>query len=117
VFFMLASGNLFKRKIVMLSASALAQRKLTVEMLDEIDNQIRRYLLVLVASNLLVGTGTWLVFHYAGLEYAGLWGFVRGGAAHDSLLRLGARRGGAASSSRSCNSTTGARHFSSRVPR
>lgn len=76
VFFMLASGNLFKRKIVVLSGERLTQRKVTVEMLDEIDNQIRRYLLVLVVSNLLVGTGTWLVFHYAGLEYAGLWGFV-----------------------------------------
>jgi predicted PurR-regulated permease PerM len=76
VFFMLASGNLFKRKIVALSGERLTQRKLTVEMLDEIDNQIRRYLMVLVVSNLLVGTGTWLVFHYAGLEYAGLWGFV-----------------------------------------
>jgi predicted PurR-regulated permease PerM len=76
VFFMLASGNLFKRKIVILSGERLTQRKVTVEMLDEIDNQIRRYLAVLVASNLLVGTGTWIVFHYAGLEYAGLWGFV-----------------------------------------
>jgi predicted PurR-regulated permease PerM len=76
VFFMLASGNLFKRKLVILSGERLTQRKLTVEMLDEIDNQIRRYLLVLVVSNLLVGSGTWLVFHYAGLEYAGLWGFV-----------------------------------------
>jgi predicted PurR-regulated permease PerM len=76
VFFMLASGNLFKRKIVILSGERLTQRKVAVETLDEIDNQIRRYLLVLVVSNLLVGTGTWLVFHYAGLEYAGLWGFV-----------------------------------------
>jgi predicted PurR-regulated permease PerM len=76
VFFMLASGNLFKRKIVALSGERLTQRKLTVEMLDEIDNQIRRYLMVLVVSNLLVGVGTWLVFLYFGLEYAGLWGFV-----------------------------------------
>lgn len=75
VFFMLASGNLFKRKIVILSGERLTQRKVTVEMLDEIDNQIRQYLMVLVVSNLLVGVGTWIVFHYAGLEYAGLWGF------------------------------------------
>jgi predicted PurR-regulated permease PerM len=76
VFFMLASGNLFKRKIVILSSERLTQRKMTVEILDEIDNQIRRYLIVLVVSNLLVGTGTWAIFHYAGLEYAGLWGMV-----------------------------------------
>jgi predicted PurR-regulated permease PerM len=75
VFFMLSSGNLFKRKLVVLSGERLTQRKMTVEMLDEIDAQIRRYLLVLVVSNILVGSGTWLVFHYAGLEYAGLWGF------------------------------------------
>jgi predicted PurR-regulated permease PerM len=76
VFFMLASGNLFKRKIVILSGERLTQRKVTVEMLDEIDLQIRRYLLVMVISNALVGLGTWFVFRMAGVEYAGLWGLV-----------------------------------------
>jgi len=42
VFFMLASGSLFKRKLVVLSGERLAQRKITVEVLDEIDTQIRR---------------------------------------------------------------------------
>ena len=36
VFFMLCSGTLFKRKLVVLSGERLTQRKLTVEMLDEI---------------------------------------------------------------------------------
>ena len=76
VFFMLASGSLFKKKIVVLSGERLAQRKLTVEMLDEIDTQIRRYLLVMLVSNALVGLGTWFVFSMAGLEYAGLWGLI-----------------------------------------
>ena len=78
VYFMLASGSLFKRKIVILSGERLAQRKLTVEMLDEIDQQVRRYLLVVLTSNILVGVGTWLVFHFAGLQYAGLWGMGAG---------------------------------------
>ena len=76
VFFMLASGSLFKKKIVVMSGERLAQRKLTVEMLDEIDQQIRRYLMVMLISNALVGLGTWLVFHLAGVEYAGLWGLM-----------------------------------------
>ena len=76
VFFMLASGSLFKKKIVILSGERLAQRKVTVEMLDEIDLQIRRYLLVMLISNGLVGIGTWLVFKMAGVEYAGLWGLI-----------------------------------------
>lgn len=76
VFFMLASGNLFKRKLVVLSGERLAQRKITVEVLDEIDLQIRRYLVVMLISNTLVGLGTWFVFRMAGVEYAGLWGLV-----------------------------------------
>ncbi|MGZ5046471.1 MAG: AI-2E family transporter [Usitatibacter sp.] len=76
VFFMLASGSLFKKKIVLLSGERLAQRKLTVEVLDEIDLQIRRYLVVMLVSNMLVGLGTWFVFRMAGVEYAGLWGLV-----------------------------------------
>ncbi|HEX7607164.1 MAG TPA: AI-2E family transporter [Usitatibacter sp.] len=76
VFFMLASGSLFKKKIVVLSGERLAQRKLTVEVLDMIDLQIRRYLLVMLASNVLVGLGTWIVFSIAGVEFAGLWGLV-----------------------------------------
>ena len=76
VFFMLASGSLFKKKIVILSGERLAQRKITVEMLDEIDLQIRRYFLVMLLANALVGFGTWLVFKMAGVEYAGLWGLI-----------------------------------------
>jgi predicted PurR-regulated permease PerM len=76
VFFMLASGSLFKRKLVVLSGERLAQRKITVEVLGEIDMQIRRYLIVMLVSNALVGTGTWFVFRLFGLEYAGLWGLV-----------------------------------------
>ncbi len=76
VFFMLASGSLFKKKLVVLSGERLAQRKFTVQVIDEIDRQIRRYLWVMLIANTLVGLGTWGVFAYAKLEYAGLWGLV-----------------------------------------
>jgi predicted PurR-regulated permease PerM len=76
VFFMLASGNLFKKKLVLLSGERLAQRKFTVQVIDEIDQQVRRYLLVMLVANSLVGLGTWGVFAANGLQYAGLWGLV-----------------------------------------
>jgi predicted PurR-regulated permease PerM len=76
VFFMLCSGTLFKRKLVVMSGERLTQRKLTVEMLDEIDRQVRRYLGVLIVANILVGFGTYAVFRVAGLEYPGLWGLI-----------------------------------------
>src|SRR5207237_1205746 len=60
VFFMLASGDMFKRKIVRMYGDTLTQKKITVQMIDEIDLQIRRYLGVLLVANLLVGMGTYV---------------------------------------------------------
>jgi len=74
VFFMLASGDLFKRKIVKIAGTTLSEKKITVEMIDEIDRQIRSYLAVLMISNILVGVGTWGALAMLGLNYPGLWG-------------------------------------------
>jgi predicted PurR-regulated permease PerM len=76
VFFMLASGDLFKRKIVKIAGTTLAQKRITVEVIDEIDAQVRRYLMVVAISNVLVGLGTWLAFRMMGVSYAELWGVV-----------------------------------------
>ena len=74
VFFMLASGDLFKRKLVKIAGSTLTEKKITLEMIDEIDLQIRRYLLVVLVSNVLVGVCTWFVFKVMGVNYSELWG-------------------------------------------
>lgn len=74
VFFMLASGDLFKRKVVKIAGRTLSEKKITVEMIDEIDLQIRRYLMVVLVSNVMVGVGTWIAFRMLGLHYAELWG-------------------------------------------
>jgi predicted PurR-regulated permease PerM len=76
VFFMLASGDMFKRKIVRIVGETLTEKKITVQAIDEIDLQIKRYLGVVVVSNVLVGIGTWILFSIIGVEYAGLWGVV-----------------------------------------
>jgi predicted PurR-regulated permease PerM len=76
VFFMLASGDLFKRKIVKIAGTTLSEKKLTVEVIDEIDRQIRSYLGVMVVANILVGVGTWAVFKVMGLNYPELWGMA-----------------------------------------
>lgn len=75
VFFMLASGDLFKRKLLAIGA-AYDKKRFTLGVLEEIDGQVRRYLVVLLVSNVLVGLGTWLVFLAMGVKYAGLWGFA-----------------------------------------
>lgn len=75
-FFLLASGDTFRRKMVKIAGPTLAQKKLTLQALDEIDLQIQRYLLVQVFTSALVGTATGLAFLWLGVEHAGVWGVV-----------------------------------------
>ena len=75
-YFLLASGDHFRRKLVQLVG--LSRKQSTVRLLEEIDAQIQRYLLVTVGANVLVGVGTWLAFEAVGMERAGVWGVTAG---------------------------------------
>jgi predicted PurR-regulated permease PerM len=74
VFFMLASGDLFKRKLLSLAGDRLSQRKDALRVIEEIDRQVRRYLAVLLISNVLVGLGVWAAFSVLKVQYAEMWG-------------------------------------------
>ena len=78
VFFLLASGDLFKRKLVKLVGPSLEKKKVTVQILNEIDLQIERFLFVRVVTSVAVGIATWLAFRFIGLEQAGVWGIAAG---------------------------------------
>ena len=78
VFFLLASGDLFKRKFVKLAGPSLTQKKITVQILNEIDAQIERFLFVRVVTSVLVGVATWIAFLWLGLAQAGVWGLAAG---------------------------------------
>jgi predicted PurR-regulated permease PerM len=78
VFFLLASGDLFKRKLVKLAGPSLEKKKITVQILDEISRQIARFLLVRVMTSLVVGLVSWVAFRLIGLEQAGLWAVAAG---------------------------------------
>lgn len=73
-FFLLASGNTFRRKMVKLAGPTLSQKRVTVQALDEINGQIQRYLLVQVTTSMVVGVLTWLAFWLIGLNQAAVWG-------------------------------------------
>ena len=77
-FFLLASGEHFRRKLVQWVGPSLSRKKDAVRILEEIDVQIQRYLLVTLASNTLIAAGTWLAFKYLGMEQAGAWGVAAG---------------------------------------
>jgi len=77
-YFLLASGVHFRRKLVHLVGPSLSRKKDAVRILEEIDAQVQRYLLVMLLSNTLVGIGTWLAFEALGVEHAGVWGVAAG---------------------------------------
>jgi predicted PurR-regulated permease PerM len=74
VFFLLAAGDTFRRKVVKIAGPTLAKKRITLHVLDEINGQIQRYLLVQIAASALVGVATWLVFLWIGVEHAAIWG-------------------------------------------
>lgn len=78
VYFLLSSGDLFKNKFVRLSGDRLSQKKVTVQMIDEIIEQVGRYVFYLFWSGVLVGLATWASFAALGVRYAGLWGVAAG---------------------------------------
>ncbi len=78
VFFLLASGDLFKRKLVKLVGPSLEKKKVTVQILDDINHQIARFLLVRVITSVVVGAATWVAFRTIGLEQAGVWAILAG---------------------------------------
>ncbi len=75
-FFLLASGDAFRRKMVKLAGPGFGQKRLTLQALDEIDVQIQRYLLVQVFTSALVGIATWLAFLWIGVTSAAAWGVL-----------------------------------------
>ena len=73
-YFLLASGDRFRRKMVRIAGPTLGQKKVTLKVLDEITDQIHRYLMVQVVTSIGVGLATWLALLWIGLERAAVWG-------------------------------------------
>ena len=77
-FFLLLSGDTYKRKLVRLAGPSLSNRKITVHILDDINESIQRYMIMLLATNVLVGLLTWIALRWIGMENAGAWAVAAG---------------------------------------
>jgi len=77
-FFLLASGTTFRRKMVKLAGPRLSQKKITVQALDEVHEQMQRYLFVQMATSVVVGVLSGLAFYALGLNHAVVWGILAG---------------------------------------
>ena len=77
-FFILLAGDRFKRKFVKVAGRTLSEKKITVQMFDQINRSIQRFMAMLLVSNVILAVLTWAAFRVVGLENAGTWGIVAG---------------------------------------
>ncbi len=78
VFFLLLSGDNFKRKLVKITGPSLSSKKITVHILDDINKSIQSYMFMLLVTNILLALLLWGAFRWIGLENAGAWAVAAG---------------------------------------
>jgi len=77
-YFFLNTGDLYKRKLVKIAGPTFTQKKLTVQILDEIDRQIESFLWVQVLTSALVAVATAASLWWLGLNQYIVWGLMAG---------------------------------------
>jgi len=93
--FLLASRDLYKRKLVEVVGPRLSRQRLTIQILNEIDQQIGRFLLIQVVASAIVGIGVGVSLRLLGLNQAAMWGVAAGvlnsmpASRPDELFRAG----------------------------
>jgi predicted PurR-regulated permease PerM len=78
VYFLLAYGDLFKRKLIRLSGGTLSKRRVTVQLIDEIGDSVAKTISHLTITSVLVGAATTLALYFLDVNYSGLWGIAAG---------------------------------------
>ena len=77
-YFFLLSGDTFKRKLVKITGPTLTQKKITVNILMDINSSIQGYMFMLLITNVIVGILSWVAFRALGLENSGAWAVAAG---------------------------------------
>jgi predicted PurR-regulated permease PerM len=78
VYFFLVTGDLYKRKFVKIAGPALWQKKLTVQILDEINAQISSFIRVQAFTSLVVAIATAASLWALGMQQYIIWGILAG---------------------------------------
>ena len=78
VYFLLVTGDLYKRKLVRIAGPTLTKRKITVQIMDEINTQISSFLRVQVLTSVIVAVATSVALWWFGLQNYVLWGLLAG---------------------------------------
>ena len=77
-YFLLIAGQHFKHRFVELAGPRLERQRITITVLDDISEQIQRFLLVQVFTASVVAVATWIALRWLGLEQAAVWSILAG---------------------------------------
>ena len=78
VYFFLVTGDLYKRKIVKIGGRTLSEKKITVQILDEINLQIESFMRVQVFTSFVVAVATGIALWWFGVDHPVVWGLLAG---------------------------------------
>lgn len=78
IYFLLASGDVYRRKLVAITGPSLSRMKVTVAVLAEISDQLQWFLILQVVLGALVAALSWLAFWWVGLAQPLVWGLAAG---------------------------------------
>ena len=78
VYFFLVTGDLYKRKLVKIAGPTFTQKKLTVQILDEINRQIESFMRVQIFTSFLVAVATGIALWWFGVDHPIVWGLLAG---------------------------------------
>jgi predicted PurR-regulated permease PerM len=78
VFFLLLAGPHFRNRIVEIAGPDAERRKVTRQIIDDINKQIQRFLIVRLITAVVVGAATWIVLALMGVQNAAVWGILAG---------------------------------------
>jgi predicted PurR-regulated permease PerM len=78
VYFLLVTDDLYKRKMVKIAGPTLTKKKISVQIMDEINQQITNFLRVQVLTSVLVAVATSAMLWWVGLNNYVIWGLFAG---------------------------------------
>jgi predicted PurR-regulated permease PerM len=78
VYFLLVTGDLYKRKLVKIAGPTLSKKKVTVQILEDINQQIESFIKVQFLTSLLVAVATAIALWAFGVQNFAMWGLLAG---------------------------------------
>jgi predicted PurR-regulated permease PerM len=78
VFFLLISGGHFRQRLLKIAGREQEDRQITARIIDDINAQIQRFLLVRLVTAVIVALATWGVLAWMNVGQAAVWGILAG---------------------------------------